>query len=328
MAIAIERYTVVVRNEAIVHRYPGGAEAFMMNVPNPSYCSDHALTRVSFVSGQEAGDFLQELASLGMEVEDGQDAVVCDANEQTIEPSCQWLCLGSYKEATIAWIAGEQVKTIVGPRYWDPEHASDPAKDGQEAFSAAKQLQEQATLAGLYRKAGGLITTHLRTPGAPVDLSASVDIQRAIEQLEIVLDRGEEVWRIHWLIGKGWHALGKSDKALVSLQRALALKGNDPVITRELCGILLELGQSQEAVRLAEETTGNDPLNAELLGNLSAAYLIDGQVTAAQKTVRVALKQAPDNQVNLTLSKLIDEVAEGSRPQPRSLFDLTSAVQE
>jgi len=44
--------------------------------------------------------------------------------------------------------------------------------------------------------------------------------------------------------------------------------------------------------------------------------------------VRVALKQAPDNQVNLTLSKLIDEVAEGSRPQPRSLFDLTSAVQE
>jgi Flp pilus assembly protein TadD len=133
---------------------------------------------------------------------------------------------------------------------------------------------------------------------------------------------------MHWLIGKGWHALGNSNKALASLQRALALKGNDPVITRELCGILLELGQSREAVRLAEETTGNDPLNAELLGNLSAAYLIDGQITAAQKTARVALKQAPENQVNLTLSKLIDEVAEGSRPQPRSLFDLTSAVQD
>lgn len=321
MAIAIQAFTVVVRNEAIVHRYPGGAEAFMMNVPNQTFCADHSLARVSFTNDQEASAFMDELESLGMRVSDGHDAVLCDAFDQKVSPACPWLSLGTYKEATIAWVTGEPVKTIVGPRDWDPEK-SGPKLPDDEATRNAKAERDHASLKTLFQQAGQVITSHLRNPGSPVDPAASVGIQRAIEQLEIVLDRAEETWRIHWLLGKAWHALGKSEKARAALTRAYALEKNEPVIPRELCGILLELGQSAKAVEVAEAAVGDDPLSPELLGNLAVAYLIHGQTAAAQKTMQAALKQQPENEINLTLMSIFTEIAEGRRKQPKNLFEL------
>lgn len=323
MAIAIEAFTVVLRNEAIVHRYPGGAEAFIMNVPNQTFCADSSLARVSFTDGEEASAFMEELESMGLSVSDGHDAVLCDAFDQKVSPPCPWLCLGTYKEATIAWINGENVRTVVGPRDWDPEKAGEkPAEDG-EAAREAKAQREQATLDTIFQQAGHVITSNVRNPGSPVDKKSSVEIQRAIEQLEIVLDRSGENWRLLWLIGKGWHALGRCDKAMAVLSRAYEIEKNESVIPRELCGALLELGRSAEAVKTAEEAVGQDPLNPELLGNLAAAYLIHGNAQAAQKTMRAALKQQPQNEVNLTLMGIITEVAEGKRPQPKNLFELT-----
>src|ERR1700761_2070961 len=99
MAIAIEAFTVVVKNEAIEHRYPGGAETFRSNVPNRTFCADGALSRCSFMVEADAAAFLKELGSLGLSVEDGADAVICDAFHQEMRPECDWLQMGAYKKS-------------------------------------------------------------------------------------------------------------------------------------------------------------------------------------------------------------------------------------
>jgi hypothetical protein len=121
MAIAIEAITVVVRNEAIQHRYPGGAEAFQMNVPNNTFCADDSLSCVSFMVESDAKVYFDELESMGLDISSGNDAVICDAFRQEIRPDCAWLQMGRYKQGTIAWIEGEEVRTIFGPPGWDPE---------------------------------------------------------------------------------------------------------------------------------------------------------------------------------------------------------------
>lgn len=325
MAIAIEAYTVVVRNEAIVHRYPGGAEAFMMNVPNKTFCADQSLARVSFTDDTEADAFLEELESLGLSVSDGQDAVLCDAAELKVSPSCPWLCLGTYKDAAIAWITGENVRTVVGPRDWDPEKAGGRNIEADEAFREHRAKQEAATLIKIQEQAGQTIIDRAREPGMPVNPRHAVELQRAIEQLETVLDRAGDNWMLQFLLGKAWQALGRNDHASDAMARALSLAKGEKILARELCAMQLDQGWVDNAVRTAETAVGDDPLDPDLLGSLAEAYLMQGGLTAAHKTLITALKQKPDHEENLSLMGRLVEIQEGRRARPATLAELRQA---
>ncbi|MCF7787627.1 MAG: tetratricopeptide repeat protein [Prosthecobacter sp.] len=347
MAIAIEAFTVVVRNEAVQHRYPGGAEAFLMNVPNNTFCADDSLSRVDFMVESDAKMFFDELESLGLDMSGGKDAVICDAFHQEIRPDCDWLQMGKYKQGTIAWIEGEEVKTIIGPPGWDPEVQRLNYATIEEAAKRLKYLRNddnvqvfwdtvaerevfvgrtQVPLDMLFQQAGAIVTANLRNPGSsPAPAEAAIELQRAIEMLETVVERAPDSWRAHWMLGKAWHALGKSELAFVSLSKAFELEKQESVIPRELCGICLELGRGNEAVRVSEHAIGLEPQNPELLGNLAIAHLIDGKHKEAETTIDAALKQNQNDPVNQALRRIITEVVKGRRTQPRNLFDLTGA---
>ena len=66
-----------------------------------------------------------------------------------------------------------------------------------------------------------------------------------------------------------------------------------------------------------------DPGNADLIGNLSLAYLMAGRTAEARKSIDAALRINPADQINQTISGLLREIAEGRRPQPKSLADLS-----
>lgn len=93
MAVLVEGISVLVRKEAIEAKMPGGWKRFLLHVPNQTLCHDEKLARVGFMNPQDVGEFIDELAELGLTfLDEGKatDLVVCDQlRGPTTE--CDWL---------------------------------------------------------------------------------------------------------------------------------------------------------------------------------------------------------------------------------------------
>ena len=59
------------------------------------------------------------------------------------------------------------------------------------------------------------------------------------------------------------------------------------------------------------------------MANLALAYLLGGDLAEAEGFVSKALELVPHDPVSEHLSQIIREVAEGTRPQPASIHDIT-----
>lgn len=344
MAIVIEAFTVVVRTKAIRDHYRGGEEAFETRIPNQTFCSDGVLSRVDFMVEQDARVYLNELQRFGLKVEDGADAVLCRALDGSTHPACDWLQVGRYKKSCIAWEKGEQAESIVGPEGWNPDEERLVYATREEAERRLRFLRNDGniqvfwdtvterevyvgrtgpSLQELLDKAGAVVTANLRNPGSPVDALNADALQEAIQMLTVIAENVPDNWRVLWLLGKAWHALGRSDRAYDWLKKAFDLEQGETVIPRELAGICLELGRGGEAVRISEHAVRSEPESGELIGNLALAYVIDGRLKEAEATIKTALQKDPSDTINQTLQKVIQEIAKGKRPKPKNLFDLT-----
>jgi tetratricopeptide (TPR) repeat protein len=85
--------------------------------------------------------------------------------------------------------------------------------------------------------------------------------------------------------------------------------------------VCLELRRFDESVAVAEAAVALDPSDVELLGNLSLSYLLAGRLEHARKAVDTALKIDPEDSINQIISRILSEIAEGRREQPKSLAD-------
>jgi Flp pilus assembly protein TadD len=153
--------------------------------------------------------------------------------------------------------------------------------------------------------------------------SAAQEVGRAVKLLQKVVEETPQWWNAQWFFGKGLLALGEHEAAYTAFRNAYNLQKKVEDIPRELAGVCLELRRFAEAVAVAEEALALEPDNAELLGNLSLSYLLAGRVEHARKALDAAMKIAPDDRINQTLSRILSEIAEGVRQQPRSLRDLS-----
>lgn len=73
-----------------------------------------------------------------------------------------------------------------------------------------------------------------------------------------------------------------------------------------------------------EQAAALNPENADLIGNLAVAYLLAGRVAEAKRSIAAAIKINQDDKINNHLCRIIGEVADGKRPQPKSLATLSS----
>lgn len=86
----------------------------------------------------------------------------------------------------------------------------------------------------------------------------------------------------------------------------------------------LELGRTAEGIAVAEHAVSLEPKNAGLLANLALAYTIAARISEASTTVEKSLSIDPTDEVTLNLKRAIKEIAEGAKPQPRTLGELSS----
>ena len=138
MAIVIEGYTVVIRNATLDEKYPGGRAAFQREVPNRTYCHDDSLSRVGFMHPADVLSFLTALEQKGLQPFEGEVArdVVIVSEAEGPSQSCDWLEIGRYQAAAIAWATGEKPAEVVGPPGWSP---------GQLGWLSAGDASERLT---------------------------------------------------------------------------------------------------------------------------------------------------------------------------------------
>jgi hypothetical protein len=286
----------------------------------------------------DARKFLRTLEKHGLNVSQGpdSDAVLISEFDRAIDPYCEWLRSGTWDKAIIAWKEGTRPETVTAREGWDPKVGSglvlhDPSsmhylefvrlEDNVEVFLNKKTGKEvyigrtSTPVDSMFTIASKVIQKHFVSAGAPILTDGPAEqVSEAAEMLEKVLAEVPDWWNAQWFYGKSQLALG-------NYEAAYQLEKSVEIIPRELAGVCLELGRFDESVVVGEAALALDPTNVELLGNLSLSYLLAGQFEHARKALDAAIKIDPEDSVSKTISRILSEIVEGRREQPKSLAD-------
>jgi hypothetical protein len=143
MAVLIEGFNIVVRNESVIKNFQGGLAEFRSSLPNSTYCTDDTLHRLGFMEVQKLEDYGNYLMSKGLI----QDEIIVVDMLNGILSECDWLKFSrnrwfkdwkEYKNSdklfSIAWhkppipVYGLPVNEkleleIAYPPYWNPDKA-------------------------------------------------------------------------------------------------------------------------------------------------------------------------------------------------------------
>ena len=152
--------------------------------------------------------------------------------------------------------------------------------------------------------------------------TARQDLTRGISSLKKAVVIQPDNRAAYWIIGKGYQALHDSENACEAFGRSFAIQQQNPDVAREYMMECLNLGRSDEAMRVAQHAITLRPTDAGLIANLALASLIAGKIDAALEHVNKSLRISPDDKITQSLKKIIIEVRDGKRPQPKSARDL------
>ncbi len=92
MPVLVEAISVIIRADRLCEIYPGGWDAFRIEVPNATLCADNELVRVGFMIPEDVGYYIDRLSEYGfVYLEDGKakDLVVADQLHGLAAP-CEW----------------------------------------------------------------------------------------------------------------------------------------------------------------------------------------------------------------------------------------------
>jgi tetratricopeptide (TPR) repeat protein len=176
----------------------------------------------------------------------------------------------------------------------------------------------------LYKRGVELIRPHIILNDLPVKVDAvsEKELREGIGYLDRALKLYPENWAALWLRGKALQAVGAHTSAHESFQAAYGLQAANPDVGRELVLECMEIGKFDEAVRVANIISRDNPTNAGLRANLALALVLAGRVAEAQKAVGEALELDPGDEVTQALQHRIDDVARGKRAKPKQMKDL------
>ena len=122
MAVSALGYCVIVRNQSVKRHLPDGQADLERACPNSTFCSDGTISRIGFMSLDDATAFIEWLRSVGFSVlRDGKsDEVSLSGHRVGFLYPCDWLELGVFDGHPIAWIKGsEPGKAYIPSGEWD-----------------------------------------------------------------------------------------------------------------------------------------------------------------------------------------------------------------
>lgn len=148
-------------------------------------------------------------------------------------------------------------------------------------------------------------------------------LAKAISYFETTLSINPEGWQSLWALGKIYQQLEQPLKALRCFARAHDLNPNQPDVAREAGIAATDAEDGIAAVRFSRAALAAQPDDPGLLANFALALVISGELQAARQAIDECLGRAPNDRISRALSKIIEDVAAGRRPQPKSRRELT-----
>jgi tetratricopeptide (TPR) repeat protein len=149
----------------------------------------------------------------------------------------------------------------------------------------------------------------------------SKNVRKGINFLKAVTAFNPSNWNAYWIMGKGYQALGEHREAYKNFKKAYEIKDSNPNVARELGDSCMRLGYGPEAVTICIAAIEADPKDAGLHANLALGYLISGENSFAQRAILYALEMNPEDQISKNVLRLITEVINGKRAQPKTSSD-------
>ena len=151
MSVLVEGISVIVRNETLDEKYPGGTGAYSLHIPNRTFCTDGVLTRVGFMAPIDVGFWVRLLQARGLLWADAEkrfrDIAVVD---QLAGPTstCNWLVYErQFDGPNYAWLSGTEPGELAVPRDWRYEESLSKdfvytPKNGADRWRAAERHRD------------------------------------------------------------------------------------------------------------------------------------------------------------------------------------------
>lgn len=189
------------------------------------------------------------------------------------------------------------------------------------------ELREYAaTRADLYERGSAAVRDHMPTHERMWDRTAEAvrpAVAAGIADLLRHVAHNPGSWQALWLAAMAQKGLdGNSEKAVELFERAFALNPSHPDVARELAAALLDLRSFDRSAEVARAAVQAAPADAGLVANLGLTLLLAARLDEALTEARRSVAMAPDDRINQTVLKMVEDVKAGRRPQPRSLQEL------
>ena len=183
---------------------------------------------------------------------------------------------------------------------------------------------EAAEYTQAYKRGCRLVEKHMILHGEEQAPSPAkeAEVQESIRCLQEAVAIEPKSWPAHWMIGKGYQALGDHPRAYEALRQAAGLCEANADVPRELAWECLHLGKFGEAVDVTRRAVRFRRSDPGLQANLAVALLLAGDVDEALGQAEEAAARAPKDEINRNLLAVIREVKDGRRPQPKTLAEL------
>lgn len=153
---------------------------------------------------------------------------------------------------------------------------------------------------------------------------ARADLRRGIVLYGAIVSYAPSNWNAYWLMGKTHQALQEPTAACNAFGKAYAIQKENADVAREYMVECLEVGQTSEGIAAAEHALSLEPRDSGLLANLALAYTVAGRTSEALSKVEESISIDPSDKITVNLKRVIREIIEGTRPQPKKLSDLSS----
>lgn len=184
---------------------------------------------------------------------------------------------------------------------------------------------EDGEYQSVYRRGSDLLFKHMHLQDRDQDPSVEnreAELREGVRLLQRAVALRPRAWPAHWLVGKGYQALGDHLRSYEAFRQAMRSGTDNADVPRELCLACLRLGRFVEAVDVARQAVRTERSDPGLQANLALALLLAGDVDEALDQAEQAVVRSPEDEINRNLLALAQEVKSGRRTRPESLAEL------
>ena len=133
------------------------------------------------------------------------------------------------------------------------------------------------------------------------------------------LDVDSEGWSSMWALGKIHQQLEEHRASLEWFTRAHEINPTYPDVAREAGLAAMECGEPLLAIPFCSAAVEIDAADPGLMANLALAHMLAGDDPAALEHACNAALGDPDDPVSEAVLELVQEIAQGKRPRPKTL---------